>query len=315
MALFGFPSPKPQAAAAAAPPSGCIYDVTTQNFEAAVMKASMEKPVLVDFWAPWCGPCKQLMPVLEGEVNAAKGDIILAKVNIDENPDLAQALRIQSVPTVLAFYQGQPVTGFTGARPASEIKNLIAQLVKLAKSTRPDSLDVPAILKEAAALLAGGDVMGAQQLYIAVLQHDETNADAYAGLTRTMIEGGALDQAQGMIDNAPDGIAKSPALSACKTALDLALGAGESRKKLAPLHKAVESNPHDHQARFDLAGALFAAGDKAAAIDHLLMIIAKDRAWNDEAARKELLRFFEALGFADPLAVEGRKKLSRLLFS
>jgi putative thioredoxin len=315
MALFGFPSSKPQAAAPTAPPSGFIYDVTTQSFEAAVMKASMDKPVLVDFWAPWCGPCKQLMPVLEGEVNAAKGEIILAKVNIDENPDLAQALRIQSVPTVLAFFQGQPVTGFTGARPASEIKNLITQLVKLSKSTRPNALDATAVLKEAADLLSSGDIMGAQQLYIALLQQDENNGEAYAGLIRTMIEGGALDQAQGMIDNAPDGIAKSPALAACKTALDLALGAGESRKKLMPLQKAVDSNPNDHQARFDLAGALFAAGDKAGAIDHLLMIVAKDRGWQEEAARKELLRFFEALGFADPLAVEGRKKLSRLLFS
>lgn len=296
-------------------PSDSIFDATSANFEVTVLKASMEKPILVDFWAPWCGPCKQLMPVLEGEVNAAKGAVLLARVNIDDNPDLAQALRIQSVPTVMVFFQGQPVTGFTGVRPQSEIKNLIAQLVTLAKSAKPDALDIPASLKQAALDLAGGNIMPAQDLYLRILEQDENNVDAYNGLVRCMIDGGAVEQAKDMVDNAPDDIAKNPAFAASKTAVELALGAADALKSLKPLMDKSSQNPHDHQARFDLACAQFAAGQKSDAIDNLLAILAKDRMWNDEAARKELLRFFEALGFSDPLSIEGRKKLSRLLFS
>lgn len=314
MALFGIPKPK-EAKAPAAPPTGFIFDVTSADFESFVLKASMEKPVLVDFWAPWSGPCKQLMPVLEAEVNAANGDVILAKVNIDDNPDLAQALRIQSVPTVMAFFQGQPVTGFAGARPASEIKNLIGQLIKLAKGAKPDAIDIPAALKQAAELIAQGDTQNAQQLYLMILEQDESNVDAYTGIIRTMIDAGAIDHAESMIENAPDDIAKNPAFASAKTALELAKGAGEALKQLQPLMQKVAAAPQDHQARFDLASAQFAAGQKEAAIDNLLEILAKDRMWKDEAARLELLRFFEALGFSDPLSVAGRKKLSRLLFS
>ena len=316
MGLFGLtPSKAAKATPSSIPEGAVIFDIGTADFETRVMKASMDKPVLVDFWAPWCGPCKQLMPVLEAEVNAANGEVLLAKVNIDENPELAQALRIQSVPTVMAFFQGQPVTGFTGARPASEIKNLIAQLVKVARSAKPDAIDIPAALKQASEFLAVGDFGNAQQVYIQILQQDENNIEAYGGLVRVMIGAGALDQAEIMVAQAPEAIAKNSSFAALKTALDLAKGAGEAAAKLKPMMKKVESDPNDHQARFDLAGAQFASGDKAAAIDNLLHIIAKDRAWNDDGARKELLRFFEALGFSDPLAAEGRKKLSRLLFS
>lgn len=313
MGLFGIPSPKKETPSA--PSDAIVFDVTTADFQDRALKASLEKPVLVDFWAPWCGPCKQLMPVLESEVRAAEGEVLLAKVNIDENPELAQALQIQSVPTVMVFFQGQPVTGFQGARPASEIKSLIAQLVKIARSAKPDALDIPALLKDAADHLANNDVQAAQDLYIQILSQEPENIDAYVGMVRVLIAAGGIEQAQGYVEHAPEGIAKNPGFAAARTALDIALNAQKMSGALGGLVKAVATNPDDHQARFDLASAQFGAGQKGEAIDNLLEIIRKDRGWNDEAARKELLKYFEALGFADPLSVQGRKKLSSVLFS
>ncbi len=313
MGLFGLGSSAPTP-----PPAedmGYCYDITAEEFQSRVLEASMQVPILVDFWAPWCGPCKQLMPILEAEVNAANSDVLLAKVNIDEQPQLARALQIQSVPTVMAFFQGQAVTGFTGARPASEIKNLIAQLIKLSRSTKPDAVNIPEMLQKAAECMAMGEERFAQEAYIQILQQDPNNIEAYNGMVRALISAGAIEHAQHYVTEAPELIAKNPAFAQSKTALDIALKSKEAAKGLAPLLKTVASSPDDYQARFDLAQAQFASGDKAGAIDNLLELIRRDRTWNEEAARKELLRYFEALGFADPLSVDGRKKLSRILFS
>jgi len=313
MGLFGLtPDKKP---APTQSESGVCFDITTAEFQERVVEGSMEVPILVDFWAPWCGPCKQLMPILEAEVEAANSDVLLAKVNIDENPDLAQALRIQSVPTVMAFFKGQPVTAFAGARPASEIKNLIAQLVKLYRSAKPDALDIPDLLKKAQECINIGEERFAQEIYGRILEQEPTNMDAFNGMVRAFISAGAIEHAEYFVTNAEEAVQKNPAFAQSKTALDIALKAKEQAGTLPALEKRVAAQPDDYQARFDLAFAQFAAGQKREAIENLLELVRCDRSWNDEAPRKELLRYFEALGFTDPLAIEGRKKLSRLLFS
>lgn len=306
------PPSAPQAAPANAN-ADVIFDVTSAEFEAKVLHASLQKPVIVDFWAPWCGPCKQLMPVLEKAVAELGGAVLLAKVNIDENADLAQALRIQSVPTVYAFLGGRPVDAFQGAQPESQIKNFLHKIVQAAKQMAPDALDIPAALKGAAEALAAGDLMTAQNIYVQVLGQDERNAQAYVGLVRVFIAAGELEQAQGMVDNAPDEIVKNPAFAEAKTALELALA--KPSGNTAGFEAALAKNPDDHQARFDLANTLFAEGQKERAMEELLTIIGKNRLWNEEAARKQLLKFFEGLGGADPLVIEARRKLSSLLFS
>lgn len=291
-----------------------IFDADTGNFEQAVIAVSMHTPVLVDFWAPWCGPCKQLGPVLEAAVKDAGGKVRMAKINIDENQELAQALRIQSIPTVYAFFKGQPVTAFAGVRPVSEIKAIIDQLSKMAVNEQPGAIDIPAVLKEAAEALANGQPQTAQDLYGQIIDQDENNVAAYVGIVRTFIAMAQYEDAQQMIDHAPESIAKDPQFTAARTALALAQNQPDSAA-LDAFGKALAQNPDDHQARFDMALALFAAGRKEDAIDALLHIIRSDRNWEDDKARKQLLQFFEALGHADPLTVSGRRKLSTVLFS
>lgn len=290
-----------------------VFDVGAADFEQKVLAASMERPVIVDFWAPWCGPCKQLGPVLEKVVNAAGGAVTMAKVNIDENQELAAALRIQSIPTVYAFFQGRPVDAFQGSVPESQVKAFIDKLVQVAKANAPDAIDIPEALKGAAQEIANGDFQTAQAIYAHILNQDPQNIQAYVGLVRAVIAGGELKQAEQLIQNAPPEISKQPSFAEAKTALELAQN--KPSGSTAALLKKIEADPNDHQSRIDLAAADFAEGRREQAIEHLLESVRRNRGWNEEAARKQLVRFFEAMGHADPLTVESRKKLSSILFS
>lgn len=322
--LLGLGQKAPAKDKATVPANDMIFDVDTNDFEQKVVAVSMETPVLVEFWAPWCGHCKQLMPVLEAAVKEAGGKVKMAKVNIDENQELAQALRIQSVPTVFAFFKGQPVTAFAGVRPVSEIKAIIDQLSKMAQpGIYPDEEDglnfipaehIAAALKTAAELLSENNLADAENLFAQVLDYDKTNLLAYVGLVRVRIAAGDFEQAEQMIASAPEAIAKDPQMASVRTALDLAKNKPD-RQQIEGFIKTLDKNPDDHQTRFDLALALFAAGEKEAAIDALIHIIRKNCAWEEEKARKQLIQFFEALGPADPLTLSGRRKLSTVLFS
>lgn len=290
-----------------------IFDVSTPDFEERVIKASLEKPVLVDFWAPWCGPCKQLMPVLEKVVADAGGAVLMAKVNLDENQELAQALKIQSVPAVFGFFQGRPIDAFQGVVPESQIKAFIDKLLEVARQAQPDALDIPEALKAAAESIATGDLQTAQAIYSQILQQDQKNTPAYVGLVRVFIAAGQIEQAQQLLENAPEEISSDTAFNEAKTAVELAQNAKNFDQ--ADLQTKVEANPKDHGARIELAQGLFAVGHKQQAVEHLLESINIDRNWGDDQARKTLLQFFEALGHADPLTIEARKKLSSILFS
>jgi putative thioredoxin len=290
--------------------AAAVKDVTTASFRDDVIAASVKQPVLVDFWAPWCGPCKQLGPVLEKTVAAAGGKVKLVKMNIDDHPQVAGQLGIQSIPAVIAFEKGQPIDGFVGALPETQVRGFIERLVG------PLTGGADALIAEAEAALGAGNVSGAAALYARVLTEDEGNAKAIAGLAKIHIDAGDLEQAKGVLSLAPPpapGRDPDPAISAAKAALDLAEHAA-SLGDVAPLEAALAANPSDNQARFDLALALNARGERERAADHLLDIIKRDRKWNDDAARKQLVQFFEAWGLMDPAAVAARRKLSALLF-
>ena len=288
-----------------------VFDVTEADFMEKVIEASKEVPVIVDFWAPWCGPCKTLGPALEEAVNKARGAVKMAKVNIDENQMIAGQLRIQSIPTVYAFWNGQPVDGFQGAVPPSEIQSFIDRVVKAAGGDASGGLDEAVTAAED--MLAEGAAVDAAQTFAAILQEDPQNAAAYGGLARAHIAMNDLDQAEAILNGAPIEISKKPELEAAHAQLDLARQATNAGP-VDELKAQVEADPDDHQARLDLAQALHAKGEVQEAVDQLLELFRRDREWNDGAAKQLLFTIFEALPPQDPIALNGRRRLSSMIF-
>jgi putative thioredoxin len=286
-----------------------VKDTTTQTFVKDVIEESKRQPVLVDFWAPWCGPCKQLTPVLEKAVKAAKGKVKLVKMNIDEHPAIPGQMGIQSIPAVIAFVDGQPADGFMGALPESQVVAFLERLTKDRIGGEAQDL-----LKAADAALAEGDSAGAADLYAQLLAEDSTNVHALGGLARCYVETGALDQARQTLAMVPEAKRNDASVSAARAALELADQA-KTLGPLADLEQKVAQNPLDHQARFDLALALNGNGRRVEALEHLLAIVKRDRKWNEDGARKQLVQFFDAWGPTDEATVEGRKRLSSILFA
>ena len=294
---------------AAPPPDGLIKDTTTQAFVKDVIEESRRQPVLVDFWAPWCGPCRQLTPVLEKVIRAAKGKARLVKMNIDDHPAIPGQLGIQSIPAVIAFVNGQPADGFLGALPESQVTAFVERLIKDRVGGEEKDL-----LKAADAALADGDPAHAADLYAKVLQDDAGNTHALAGLARAYVETGALEQAKQMLALVPEAKHNEAPVAAARAALELAEQAA-SLGPVAELEQKVAANPLDHQARYDLALALNAKGRRNETLDHLLEIVKRDRKWNEDGARKQLVQLFDAWGPTDEATVSGRRRLSSILFA
>ena len=294
------------ASAATAP-----IDVDMNNFMAEVVEGSSQLPVIVQFWAPWCGPCKQLGPVLEKVVAAAHGKVKMVRVNIDDNQQIAQQLRVQSVPTVYGFVDGQPVDGFSGAQPESALTQFVEKLSSMGGA----GADIAGMLEAANTAVETQDFAGAMQIYQQVMEADPESVDALAGLVRCLTGMQDHEAAREIIDQLNDEFREKPSMQAAIAALELAERAAGSADDLDLAQAAVAANPEDLQARQDLAMALFATGDNAGAMAQLLESIRIDRSWNDEAARLQLLEFFKTLGAANPDVMAARRQLSTLLFS
>jgi putative thioredoxin len=301
-----------QGSGAAPAAADLIKETTTQTFMKDVIEESKRQPVLIDFWAEWCGPCRQLTPVLEKAVRNAKGKVKLVKMNIDQHPAIPGQMGVQSIPTVVAFAGGQPVDHFMGALPESQVNAFIDKVTK--GVTAPGEPNIAEILQEAEAVLAEGDAAAAAQIYAEVLSLDATNIAAMAGLAKCYVTTGAVDQARQTLAMVPESKRNDAAVKAVQAAIDLAEQA-QSVGPVGELEQKVAANPLDHQARFDLATALNAMGKRGEATSQLLEIVRRDRKWNDDGARKQLVQFFEAWGGADEATVDGRKRLSTILFS
>ncbi len=305
-------------APAATPPAGLVKDSTDRAFKQDVIDPSLEAPVLVDFWAPWCGPCRSLSPNIEKVVNEKAGKIRLVKINIDENPSIAGQLGVQSIPAVFAFAGGRPVDAFLGNIPESEIRKFADKVIANAPAGQPaaGSLEeqIKQALEGARQALEASDLNAAAQVYGMVLQHQPENPDAIIGMARVYLKAGEPQQAQAILDTLKEPLPKNEDYTSLVAALKLTSEAADL-SAIAELQQTVARNPDDHQARYDLALALNAENKRVEAADQLLTLMKRDRTWNDDAARKKLLEFFEAWGFKDPATIRGRRQLSSLLFS
>ncbi|MCF6328986.1 MAG: thioredoxin [Henriciella sp.] len=292
------------------PVSSNISDATDESFMAAVVEASNTQPVLVDFWAPWCGPCKSLTPVLERVVNGQNGKVKLVKVNIDENPDIAGQMGVRSIPAVFAFDKGRPVDGFQGALPESQIKQFIDKILGGTDGAK----DLEAAMAQAADAVQAGDITTAAQIYGAVIETDPENVNAIAGLARCYLANGDNERAGQVLDMVPEGKASDPAIKSVRTALEL-MAETPLDNEMAIARETVAANPDDHDARFDLAEKLIASGKNKDASEHLLTILTANLEWGEGKAKAKLLEIFEAAGPKDPVTIEGRRKLGSLMFA
>jgi putative thioredoxin len=293
-----------------------VKDTTTDTFMADVIEASMQTPVVVDFWAPWCGPCKTLGPQLEAAVQAARGAVKMVKLNIDEHPQIAQQMRIQSIPAVFAFKDGRPVDGFVGAVPQSQLRQFVDKLVAMGGGAAAQQAEaIEQAMDQAKEALDGGDARRAAALFGQVLQADPSRLPAADGYIRAILGTGDVAGARHQLDALPPEIRDAAELQSARTALELAEENAEAVSRMPQLQAAVEADPGAHAERLELANAQFAVGQAEAAIDSLLELFRRDRNWNDGAAREQLLKFFEALGHSHPATVAGRRRLSSMMFS
>ncbi len=293
--------------------SDLIKETTEADFMADVVEASQDVPVIVDFWAPWCGPCKTLGPLLEETVTAAAGAVKMVKINVDEAQMIAGQMRVQSIPTVYAFHKGQPIDGFQGALPGSEIKAFIDRVIEAAGGQSPGG-QLDEAVAAAEEMLESGAAVDAAQTFAAILGEDPNHAAAYGGLVRAHIALDDLDQAKAILNGAPAEISNSPEVEAAHAQLELARQAADAGP-VAELTAAVEADPDNHQGRFDLAQALHANGDVDGAVAQLLELFRRDREWNDGAAKAQLFTIFDALKPNDPVVLNGRRKLSSMIFA